>query len=128
VARRCFGRPLRLLLIYYFAPAAKQRFRWISPGSVLAFVFWLIFSLLFSLYVSVAGSYNQTYGSLAGVIILMLYVYYSALIMLVGAEMNQVIEWHIPGGKNEGEKIPEDDRQPDVHRLDREAGQNGEGR
>ncbi len=115
-------------LIYYFAPAAKQRFRWISPGSVLAFVFWLIFSLLFSLYVSMSGSYNETYGSLAGVIILMLYVYYSALIMLVGAEMNQVIEWHIPGGKNEGEKIPEEERQPDVHRLDREAGQNGEGR
>ena len=115
-------------LIYYFAPAAKQRFRWISPGSVLAFVFWLIFSLLFSLYVSMSGSYNETYGSLAGVIILLLYVYYSALIMLVGAEMNQVIEWHIPGGKNEGEKIPEDDRQPDVHRLDREARQNGEDR
>jgi membrane protein len=115
-------------LIYYFAPAAKQRFRWISPGSILAFVFWLIFSLLFSLYASIAGSYNETYGSLAGVIILMLYVYYSAMIMLVGAEMNQVVEWHIPGGKNEGEKIPEDDRKPDIHRLDREAGRDGEGR
>ena len=107
-------------LIYYFAPAAKQRFRWISPGSILAFVFWLIFSLLFSLYASMAGSYNETYGSLAGVIILLLYVYYSALIMLVGAEINQVIEWHIPGGKNEGEKIPEADRRPDVHRLNKE--------
>jgi membrane protein len=115
-------------LIYYFAPAAKQRFRWISPGSILAFVFWLIFSLLFSLYASMAGSYNETYGSLAGVIILMLYVYYSALIMLVGAEINQVIEEHIPGGKNEGEKIPEDDRTSDVYRLNRENGQNGEGR
>jgi membrane protein len=110
-------------LIYYFAPAAKQRFRWISPGSLLAFVFWLIFSLLFSLYASTAGSYNETYGSLAGVIILLLYVYYSALIMLVGAEMNQVIEWHIPGGKNEGEKIPADDRKPDAHRLNREDGE-----
>jgi membrane protein len=110
-------------LIYYFAPAAKQRFRWISPGSILAFVFWLIFSLLFSLYASIAGSYNETYGSLAGVIVLMLYVYYSALIMLVGAEINQVIEWHIPGGKKEGEKIPEDDRRPDVHRLNRENGE-----
>jgi membrane protein len=109
-------------LIYYFAPAAKQRFRWISPGSILAFVFWLIFSLLFSLYASIAGSYNETYGSLAGVIILMLYVYYSALIMLIGAEINQVIEWHIPGGKNEGEKVPEDDRKPDVRRLNREGG------
>src|SRR5215213_1421035 len=115
-------------LIYYFAPAAKQRFRWISPGSILAFVFWLIFSLLFSLYASTLGgnSYNETYGSLAGVIVLMLYVYYSALIMLVGAEMNQVIEWHIPGGKDEGEKIPEDDRKPDVHRLNRADEQNDE--
>jgi membrane protein len=115
-------------LIYYFAPAAKQKFRWISPGSLLAFVFWLVFSLLFSLYVSTFGgsSYSDTYGSLAGVIVLMLYVYYSALIMLVGAEMNQVIEWHIPGGKNEGEKIPEEDRKPNVHRLNREDEQNDE--
>ncbi|MBA2712446.1 MAG: YihY/virulence factor BrkB family protein [Rubrobacteraceae bacterium] len=117
-------------LIYYFAPAARQRFRWISPGSLIAFVFWLAFSLLFSLYASTFGgsSYNETYGSLAGVIILMLYVYYSALIMLVGAEMNQVIEWHIPGGKDEGEKVPEDDRKPDVHRLNREDKQEGESR
>jgi membrane protein len=108
-------------LIYFFAPAAKQKFTWISPGAVLAFVFWLIFSLLFSFYVGNfgSGSYNETYGSLAGVIILMLYVYYSAFIMLVGAEMNQVIEWHIPGGKDEGEKVPEEDRKPDVHRLAR---------
>src|ERR687894_2887560 len=110
-------------LIYYFAPAARQRFRWISPGSIVAFVFWLIFSLLFSLYASIAGSYNETYGSLAGVIVLMLYVYYSALIMLIGAEVNQVIEWHIPGGKNEGEKIPEADRRPDVHRMNRANGE-----
>ena len=115
-------------LIYYFAPAAKQRFRWISPGSILAFVFWLLFSLLFSLYASTFGgeSYNETYGSLAGVIVLMLYVYYSALIMLVGAEMNQVIEWHIPGGKDEGDKVPEDDRKPDIHRLNREEKRDSE--
>ena len=119
---------LAFSLIYYFAPATKQRFRWISPGSIIAFVFWLIFSLLFSLYASTIGgdSYNETYGSLAGVIVLMLYVYYSALIMLVGAEMNQVIEWHIPGGKDEGDKVPEDDRKPDIHRLSREEQQDGE--
>jgi membrane protein len=104
-------------VIYYFAPAAEQRFRWISPGAVLAFVFWLVFSLAFSYYASNFGSYNETYGSLAGVILLMLYIYYSAFIMLIGAEMNQVIEWHIPGGKDEGEKVPEEDRKPDVHRL-----------
>src|SRR5215203_3107019 len=106
-------------LIYYFAPAAKQRFRWISPGAIIAFAFWLIFSLVFSYYVGNFGSYNKTYGSLAGVILLMLYVYYTAAIMLVGAEMNQVIEWHIPGGKNEGDKVPQADRKPNVRRLSR---------
>ncbi len=101
-------------VIYYIGPAAKQKWRWISPGSILAFVFWLPFSLLFSLYVGTFGSYNETYGSLAGVAILMLYIYYSAAIMLIGAEMNQVIEWHIPGGKDEGEKVPKEDRTPNV--------------
>src|ERR671911_436420 len=115
-------------LVYYFAPAAKQKWRWISPGSILAFVFWLAFSLLFSLYVGTFGSYNETYGSLAGVILLMLYIYYSAVIMLLGAEMNRVIEWHIPGGKNEGEKVPEEDRKPDVHRLARDGEQQHENR
>src|SRR5918998_3265561 len=77
-------------VIYYFAPAAKQKFRWISPGAVLAFVFWLLFTLAFSFYVGRfgSGSYNETYGSLASVIILLLYIYYSAFIMLIGAEMN----------------------------------------
>jgi membrane protein len=113
-------------VIYYFGPAAKQKWRWISPGSILAFVFWLVFSLLFSLYVGTYGSYGQTYGSLAGVIILMLYIYYSAVIMLVGAEMNQVIEWHIPGGKDEGEKVPKEDKRPNARPLRQED--QGEGR
>jgi membrane protein len=69
-------------------------------------VFWLAFSLLFSLYVGTFGSYNETYGSLAGIVIFMLYIHYSAVIMLIGAEMNQVIEWHITRGKDEGEKVP----------------------
>ncbi len=105
-------------LIYFFAPAAKQKFTWISPGSVLAFVFWLVFSLLFSFYVGNFGSYSATYGSLSSIIILMLYIYYSSFIMLIGAEMNQVIEWHIPGGKNEGEKVITDHR-PKARRLRR---------
>lgn len=95
-------------LVYYFAPAVEQRWRWISAGSLVAFVFWLLFSLAFSLYVANFGSYNATYGSLAGIIIFLLYVYYSSFIVLLGAELNQVIEWHIPGGKDEGERAPED--------------------
>ena len=91
-------------LVYYFAPDVEQRFKWISPGSIAAVVLWLLFSLLFSLYVNNFGSYNKTYGALAGIAILMLYIYYTSYILLLGAEMNQVIEEHIPEGKNEGEK------------------------
>lgn len=93
-------------LVYYFAPNVEQRFRWVSPGSIIAVVLWLLFSLVFSLYVNNIGSdsYSATYGSLASVAVLMLYIYYSSLIVLIGGEMNQVIEEHIPEGKNEGEK------------------------
>jgi len=90
-------------LIYYFAPNVEQRFRWVSPGSIIAVVLWLLFSLAFSLYAN-RSDLGATYGSLASVIVLMLYIYYSSLIVLVGGEMNQVIEEYIPEGKNEGEK------------------------
>jgi membrane protein len=97
-------------LVYYYAPDVEQRFKWISPGSVVAVVVWLLFSLAFSLYVNKFSSFNATYGSLAGIIVLMLYIYYSSFIMLIGAEMNQVIEEHIPGGKDEGEKTIDTDQ------------------
>jgi membrane protein len=95
---------LAFSLVYYFAPDVEQRFRWVSLGSIIAVTLWIVFSVLFSLYVNNFGSFNATYGSLAGVAIFLFYIYWSALIMLVGAEMNQVIEEHIPEGKNEGEK------------------------
>jgi membrane protein len=91
-------------LVYYFAPDVEQRFKFVSPGSIMAVVMWLLFSLLFSLYVDNFGSYDATFGAFAGIIILMLYIYYSSFIMLVGAQINQVIEDHAPEGKNEGEK------------------------
>lgn len=101
---------LAFALVYYYAPDAEQRFRWISPGSIVAVLLWLVFSLLFSIYVEKSGSFNATYGTFAGIIILMLYIYYSSFIMLVGAQLNQVIEEHIPEGKNEGEKTLNTDR------------------
>lgn len=91
-------------VIYYLAPDVKQRFRFISPGSIAAVALWVVFSLLFSLYANNFGSYNKTYGTLAGLAILLLYMYYSAFILLLGAEMNQIIEEHAPGGKQEGQK------------------------
>ena len=99
-------------LIYYYAPDVEQRFVWISPGSIVAVLLWLIFSLLFSIYVERSGSFNATYGAFAGIVILMLYIYYSAFIVLVGAQLNQVIEEHIPEGKDEGEKTLNTDQQP----------------
>jgi len=81
-----------LALVYYYAPNTQRAFRFISPGSLLAAILWLGFSLLFSLYVNNFGSYNKTYGTLAGAIVLMLYMYYTSFIFLFGAEVNQVID------------------------------------
>jgi len=90
-------------LVYYYAPDVEQRFKYVSPGAIAAVAMWLLFSLAFSLYVNRFGSFGA-YGSLAGIIVLMLYIYYTSFILLLGAEMNQVIEEHVPEGKNEGEK------------------------
>ncbi|MGI8866759.1 MAG: YihY/virulence factor BrkB family protein [Rubrobacteraceae bacterium] len=97
---------LAFALIYYIAPNAEQRFRYVSPGSIIAVILWLLFSLAFSFYVNNAGgeSYSASYGALAGVAILMLYIYYTSYRLVLGAEMNQVIEEHAPEGKNEGGK------------------------
>jgi membrane protein len=103
---------LAFSLVYYFAPDVEQRFRWVSLGSIIAVTLWLVFSVLFSLFVKNFGSYNAAYGSLAGVAIFLFYIYWSALIMLIGAETNQVIEGRIPEGKNEGEKTIDADKQP----------------
>ncbi len=93
-------------LVYSFAPDVQQRFRFISPGSVIALIGWLLFSFLFRLYVQRFGSYNKTYGTLAGFALLMLYIYWASYILLLGAEVNQVIEAHAPGGKQSGDRAP----------------------
>lgn len=85
-------------LMYYFAPNVQQEFKWITPGAAIALLFWLLYTLLFSLYVNNVGghSYSATYGALAGIAIFMIYVHQTAYFFLLGAEMNQVIEVHIP--------------------------------
>ena len=93
-----------LSIVYYYAPDVEQDFKWVTQGSIIATVVWLLFSLAFSYYVNSFGSYNKTYGTLAGVIVLLLYSYYTAFIFLFGAEANQVIEDAAPDGKNEGER------------------------
>ncbi len=82
---------LAVALIYYFFPNVDQPFKVVSPGSVIAVVVWVIATLGFSWYLTNFGNYNATYGSLAGVIIMLFYLYISSAILLLGAEVNAVI-------------------------------------
>ena len=97
---------LAIAMIYYFAPDAEQEWIWITPGSILATMLWLLTSLAFRFYVTHFTSYNATYGAIGGAIVLMLWFYVSALAVLVGAEMNAEIEHASPYGKDPGEKAP----------------------
>jgi membrane protein len=81
-------------LVYYLAPDVEQKFRFISIGSVIGAALWLLFAALFSLYINNVIAPTQTYGALAGVAVLMVYLYISSFILLLGAEMNRVIEQH----------------------------------
>src|SRR5215208_8310286 len=93
-------------LVYYFAPDAEQDFVWLTPGSVLATLLWILFSLGFKIYVTNFSDYNETYGAIGGVIVLLLWFYTSGLAILIGAEMNAEIEHASPYGKEPGEKVP----------------------
>jgi membrane protein len=76
-------------LLYWACPNVKQPgFRWITPGGVLAVVVWLLASGAFALYVSFAGSYNRTYGTLATVIIFLVWLWITNIAILLGAEFN----------------------------------------
>jgi len=97
---------IALALLNYFAPDAEQDWEWITPGAALSTLLWLIASLAFKVYLSNFADYNATYGSLGGVIVLMLWFYISALAVLVGSEMNAEIEHASPYGKDPGEKVP----------------------
>ena len=103
-------------LIYYVMPDVKQEFRFITPGSVLAVVVWIIASLGFAFYVKTFANYNAMYGSIGAIIVLLLYFYISAAVLLLGAEMNAVIEHMSSEGKDAGEKVPgELDETPKQH-------------
>lgn len=95
---------MAVAVIYYVTPNVKQRFRFITPGSVLAVVLWIAASLGFGYYVKNFADYNAMYGSVGAIIVLLLYFYISSAVLLLGAELNAVIEHHLPHGKNPGEK------------------------
>ena len=93
-------------LIYYFGPDAEQQWEWITPGSLVATLLWLISSLGFRYYVTSFGNFNATYGTIGGIIVVMLWLYITGMAILAGAEMNAEIEHASPWGKEKGEKRP----------------------
>ncbi|MGO4573176.1 YihY/virulence factor BrkB family protein [Microvirga sp. 2TAF3] len=84
---------LGLAVLYRYGPSRTfARWRWVTPGSLVASVVWLIFSILFSWYLSSWADYSATYGSLGAIIGVMMWIYLSLWVVLVGAELNAEIE------------------------------------
>lgn len=91
-------------LIYYLLPDVQQEFKFITPGSVVGVILWLLASWGFSVYVRNFGSYDVSYGALGGVIVMLMWMWISAQVILVGAEINALLEHKSPEGKAPGAK------------------------
>ena len=79
-------------ILYWAAPAKRLRFRWVLPGVITFVPGWIMATILFSVYVANFGSYSDTYGALGGVIVLLLWFYLTALMLLLGGEVNAILE------------------------------------
>jgi len=96
-----------LAVLYRVAPNREApRFRWVTPGSVVATFLWILGSIAFSLYVSFFGNYGATYGALTGVIVLMLWLYLTSYIVLLGAEINAEAERQTAKDSTTGDPMP----------------------
>ena len=96
-----------LAIIYRYGPSrAQPRWRWVSWGAAVATVFWLLGSIAFSIYVQSFGSYNETYGSIGAVIILLMWFWLSAFSVLLGAELNAEMEHQTERDSTSGEPRP----------------------
>lgn len=84
---------LMLAILYYWTPNVRQpKFRWITPGSVLAVIVWIVASGAFAVYVANFGSYDKVYGSLGGVVIGLIWLWISNIAVLLGQELNAEVE------------------------------------
>jgi len=84
---------LILAILYYAGPNVRQPgFRWVSPGSLVAVLLWIVVSALFAFYVANFSSYNKTYGALASVVVFLVWLWLTNLVILLGAELNAEIE------------------------------------
>jgi membrane protein len=104
-----------LAVVYRFAPdRANPRWRWVSWGAVVALVLWLLGSVGFSWYVDNFGKYNQTYGALAAVIILLLWLFLSSFAVLLGAEFDAETERQTSRDTTTGPERPLGQRDAEV--------------
>jgi membrane protein len=100
-----------LSLLYRLGPDRDQpRWRWVSWGAVLGTVLWVVASLAFSLYASSFGNYSKTYGSMAAVVVTMLWLWLSSLCILLGAEINAELERQTHRDSTRGPSQPEGHR------------------
>ena len=83
---------LILAILFWASPNARHGFQWVSPGGFIAVVLWLVASALFALYVANFGHYNKVYGTLAGVIIFLIWMWISNVAILFGSEFNAELE------------------------------------
>ncbi|MCW2580662.1 MAG: ribonuclease [Blastococcus sp.] len=96
-----------LAVLYRVAPDRDApRFRWVSLGAVVVTVIWALVSVGFSIYVDNFGSYDKTYGTIAGVIVLMLWLYLTCYLVLLGAEINSEVEHQTAHDTTIGEPEP----------------------
>jgi membrane protein len=98
---------LGLAALYRYAPDRDEpKWTWVSWGSGVATVLWILASIGFSIYVNSFGNYNKTYGALAGIIILMFWLFLTAVIVLVGAELNTEMELQTAKDTTKGPQEP----------------------
>jgi membrane protein len=103
------------MIVFRVAPNSKQPWRWATAGAVLFAAGWLLASSLFVVYVNWAGGYASSYGVLGGVVVLLLWLQVTAYALLVGAELNAVIEQRTgqpasPGFVDISEPAPNNDQ------------------
>jgi membrane protein len=99
-----FAMLLGFAMIYRYAPNVEQKFAFITPGSVLGVIMLIVVSLGFAIYTRNFADYSATYGSIGAVIILMLWLYIAGLVILIGSEINALLEHYSSKGKRKGEK------------------------
>lgn len=96
-----------LAVLYRYGPSRERpRWRWVSVGSIAAGVLWMIGSALFSWYVSSFGNYNETYGSLGAVAIMLMWFYVTSFVVILGAELNSEIEHQTARDTTTGSEVP----------------------